>query len=754
MRLFRYRPLAAACALFIFSLLSAYFLPLFAALWLSLGFFLAAILWLVFRIFRGFGYRSLLLFLSLLGLFLGSFRVLCEQSASKRVWDARYEQMIETEFTVKEVLYAATYGTELLVDVEAINGEKVSSDAVLRVDVQLPFYVGDRVSAALTVQPLDFEAVDSSAEYRYRAKGAKALLVAETIDSFSLIASGTNTLKTRLLNLRAVLSHRIAAAVGGEQGKLLAAMLLGSKELLSDTTVRNFSFSGVSHLLALSGLHLVILAGMIERLLYLLGVGKRMRIALLLPLCIFYLMLTGCNYSLMRAIFMLGFVYLCAILREDHDSMTALLLAGVTILLFTPYAIFSVSFQMTMLATFGILAFVRIQVFFEAVFPKGRSLLARPLWRLVRFVCSSLILSISTTVMLLPVLWLEIGSYAVVTPLCNLVMVPLAPLILFSAVLVLLLPFSIVGAVAGLPAQLLLFLADLFASWQATVSLYGTLVPFIVIPVVAATVLLLVIDLKRLYPLSFVPAVVCMLAFTAIFFTADMEQSLSVIYRQSGKNEGIVLVRGSEAMICDLSNTSFTQLRTDWREAQRQGATRLRALLLTHYHSKSATAVSRFAKSTIVGQLWLPRPIDEAQTSLFEDLLEVALREELQIVVYDTNKELTVFDTAKLSFSEHVYRSRSTEPAFCLTLCGDHTAICYHTASYDEYLAAKNEQHACHAEHLILGAHGPVPKKEMYFSDAAAQSILVGNTAHLPLLQLPEDRLRILAPRLYQYELE
>lgn len=755
MHLFGCRPLAAACALFIFSLLAAYFLPLSVCLLFSLIFGIFALSELLWLLKCGVSYRRLFLFLALLGICFGTMRVGCERKQNEEIWNDQYEEIVQSEFTVKKILYSNAYGSELLVNVHQLGGKQVNSCAVIRSDKQLPLYVGDRVRAALTVKTLDFEAFSDHSAYQYRAEGAKALLLAEESTAFFLLESGTNTFRTKLLDLRAVLSHRISSVVGGEQGNLLAAMLFGSKQMLADQTVRDFKLSGVSHLLALSGLHLAILAGLLERLLYLCRVGKRLRIAIWLPLCFFYLMLTGCNYSLLRAIIMLGVVYISALFREDHDGLTSLFFAGALILLFTPYAIFSVSFQMTMLATLGILAFIRLQTLFSTLLAKRDRKGRRFLWHCIRFVCSSLLLSISTTVTLLPILWLEIGSYSLMTPLSNLLLVPLAPLLLFSAALALVLPFSVVGAIARLPAGLALYLTERLGSVQAVISLDEAYISYIVIPVVVATAVLLIINLKRLYPLALLPAVACMLAFVMIFtFFARSDDRLLVTYRQSEKNEGLVLVRGAEAMICDLSSTSLSQLRADWREAQQCGATELSVLLLTHYHSKSAVAISRFAQNVILREMWLPNPEDETERNICAELLKVALARGVQVTVYDANATLTVFDTGKLCISERNYRSRSAEPVFCLTLSYGEEALCYHSASHDEYLATMGEEHTCTAQHLILGAHGPVPKKEIDFSHATAQSVLVGNEEHLAFYRLKEKTERIIAPPSFSYILE
>ena len=755
MNLFRHRPLAAACTLFIIALFAAYFCALS---WLLVLMILCGTLGLFFVVrglVGGFSYRRLFLLLISFALFFGCGRAAWDKWNTESTWDSLYDRTLEVELTISEVLYANTYGTEVLVEVEAIGGEQTDACAVLRVEEQLPFYVGDRVRATLTVHRLDHDAFSDSSEYRYLAEGAGAVLVAESAEGFVLLEDGTDSIRTRLLDLRAVFSHRIAYAVGGDEGKLLAAMLLGDRDLLADQTTRDFRLSGVSHLLALSGLHLIILVGALERVLYLLRVRKGWRIALLLPLCFFYLMLTGCNYSLLRALIMLGFVYLSALLREDNDSLTSLLIAGAVILAFTPYAIFSLSFQMTMLATFGILAYSKLQAFFGALLPKGKGKISAWVWRAVRFVGSSLLLSISTTVALLPVLWLTIGQYSLMTPLSNLLLVPLAPFILFGALLVVLLPFSFVGAIAALPATLALWLTGAIGSLQAMISLQTSFIPFIVIPVLLVSAILLCVDLKQRYPLAILPALVCMLAFVLSFCLINrMDQSLSVVYRQDGNNEGLVLVRGSQSMICDLSNTSLSQLRADWSAAQEEGATELSVLLLTHYHGKSAFALSKFLQSVLLHELWLPSPCEKAERDIFSEILAVAIKYGVRVTVYDTDTPLTVFGSGKITLSERLYTTRSVEAAFSLSLCYAEHTVCYHTASLGEYLAQQGSEHTCAATHLILGAHGPVAKQEIDISALETQSVLVADKEHLVFLKIGRAERYLLAPNSYKYVLE
>lgn len=756
MALFYKRPLACACACLIAVMAVLYFAPLFVSLLLGIVLSGLALILFSFCLWRGFSYPKLFLLLVVLAISFGAFRIYFDQRGNERENALSLGQSEEAEAVIEEILYQNTYGAEYLVRVERLGEENISGKAVLRLESASPFGVGDRICGEFLLESLQYEAYHENAASDYFSKGAKFLLLCEDMQTLDLVQSGTHTLSSRLARLRAVTAFRISDTVGGEEGKLLAAILLGTKNNLSDATVRDFRLSGVSHLLALSGLHLMILVGLIDRLLYLLHASKRTRITVVLPLCLFYFLLTGCNYSLLRAMLMLGAVYFSFLLREDNDALTALFLSAATILCVTPYALFSLSFQMTMLATLGILAYAKFQAPIVKLFPKGKGRLRFVRW-LARGTLLSLLITLTTTLCLLPVLWLTLGSYSLMTPLANLLLVPIAPALLFGAVLVLVLPFAPIGTVVAPIVRLVLYLSRFFASFDLMLTLRAAYVPYIMIPLIVLSALLLVLDLKQRYFLSLLPLALSVLAFaTVIPIAHHMDRGkLEVGYRHSGKNEGLVLVQNTSAVICDVSGASLTQWRADWYTAQEMGATRLEVLMLTHYHSKSAVALSRFSQSAMIHALWLPQPQNEEEEEILLELLDVALAQGLNVTLYARDSALTVFESGRLSVSAPLWHSRSAEPAFSLEISFGAKTLCYHTAALSEYLRAQQQTHACRGTHLILGAHGPVPHDDIEIPmHEGLADVALGSERALSFLQIREGLRYLLSPERYIYTLK
>lgn len=737
MSLLKNRPLAACAILLALSLFLAYFLPLLALVILCALALFSLLVFLFLLLFRKGGYRVFALLLLSLGMLIGAGRTFIDLQFTARTWEMRYNQTTTAELVVKEVRYTSAYGCELLVEVDRLGLQWENDTAVLRCDTPLPYYTEDRISGSFTVRELSYEAYMQGAEYIYLGEDARAILVCEDPASLTLLESGTLHAKTKLSDLRAILAHRITSACEGDVGKLLSALLLGVRSELPDQIERDFRRAGVSHLLALSGLHLALWVGILDRFLALVRLGKRGRIAVILPFCVFYFFLTGCSFSMLRAVLMLLLLYLSFLLGGDHDAFTSLSLCAAAILLVSPTAVFSTSFQMTVLATMGILSFGGLSEQWKRLLPRGKGVL-RVLMLLCRYLLSSLCTTLAATVAVLPVLWLTFGEISLLTPLSNLLLVPLAAPLLLGALALLCFPCKVLSVVMGAMGKGVLGLTAVLSDLPAMFSLRYEFLPFIFLPFLLLTVTLLLLELKRFRWMLLVPTAAAVVAcFTCMLaFGHNAKQELSVLYRRSGDQEGLILTQHGTALICDSSNGSLSQLRADWYLAQEACATEVEVLMLTHYHEKHVNAIARFTQGVVVRSLWLPPPITEGDRAVLSSLLELAIQQELPVTLYAYHTDLTVFATGALSVGAPLYEERSTQGAMYACVRFGESSLCYHTAALSEFERHAGASHSCAPSALILGAHGPVPHEPISVPEAPAPgAVLIGKEDFLPLLE-------------------
>lgn len=149
------------------------------------------------------------------------------------------------------------------------------------------------------------------------------------------------------------------AGLSDEALSLGAALLLGRHEGITREVRQDYSRSGAAHLLALSGLHLGILYGLLHLLVIRHIRRTRWRWWALPPLLLLlwgYVLLAGMPLSLVRAAGMCSVVLVATLARRRLDPMHALALSAMAILLASPGSLLSISFQLSFLAVLFILA--------------------------------------------------------------------------------------------------------------------------------------------------------------------------------------------------------------------------------------------------------------------------------------------------------------------------------------------------------------------------------------------------------------
>ncbi len=222
---------------------------------------------------------------------------------------------------------------------------------------------------------------------------------------------------------------------------IASALLLGDKSALTKDTKKKFSSVGASHLLALSGLHLGILYGILHLLFIRMIKTKwwRWYCLPLILLCIWgYAWMAGMPVSLVRAGIMCSFVSVVSLCNAATSSLHLLSVSALLILMVSPAELFSVSFQLSFAATFFIL------FFYDATLPvimwaRHR---ARPILRL---------LAVSLTAQLgtAPLVAYYFHNFPLIGLPVGMLLVPMTSVIIYGCVALLFFPSHLLGAVVG-----------------------------------------------------------------------------------------------------------------------------------------------------------------------------------------------------------------------------------------------------------------------------------------------------------------
>ena len=241
---------------------------------------------------------------------------------------------------------------------------------------------------------------------------------------------------------------------------ILSAMTLGEKSGLDSEVKEIYSSTGASHVLALSGLHLGIIYGILSVLFYF----RRFRLLkeiLILVLVWTYVFVVGLSPSVTRAATMVTIYSFVGLLNRDKFSLNTLGLTAIIMLLINPLILYDVGFELSFMAVFFILLLYR-PVY--ALIPS--SFLAKH--RIIKWFCALMVISFTAQLGTAPLVAYYFGRLPVYFFLTNLVVIPLAIIVLYGFAVWMLLWFvpSIQVVIAKILTSLLSFQTDVL-SWIA-----------------------------------------------------------------------------------------------------------------------------------------------------------------------------------------------------------------------------------------------------------------------------------------------
>ena len=239
------------------------------------------------------------------------------------------------------------------------------------------------------------------------------------------------------------------------EASVVSGLLFGEKTAIAKDVILNFNRSGLSHILAISGFNITIIINLLAVLLK--YVPRRARFWLTLMVIGLFSLLTGATASVLRAAFMGAIVLLAMQLGRKGSTINALLITAAVLVFIEPtILIHDVSFQLSFLATLGLVTFS------EEIEAK--------LMFMPEFFRADLAVTLSAQLFTLPITAFNFGIFSLISPLANIVVLPFVPLMMLTSFLAFLSYFFIpfLSWIFILPTAILirgmLLAADFFAN--------------------------------------------------------------------------------------------------------------------------------------------------------------------------------------------------------------------------------------------------------------------------------------------------
>lgn len=253
-----------------------------------------------------------------------------------------------------------------------------------------------------------------------------------------------NPLKKIAFTIRERAFNIVTTALPAGQGSLLSAMLLGKRDRFFYEKRASFAKTGTSHVLAISGLHVGLIAFVLYNVFNALRLNRRLSISLVILSLILYALITGARTPVVRATIMIGVLFAGYLLGRNPSPFNSLGMAAIIILLANPKQLFSPGFQLSFCAVLAILylspgieRFLRLDLLL-----RRRGIVGR----VARYPAKLFSVSTAAWLGVLPIGAYYFNTFTPVSILVNLVVIPLTFLIIASS-----LSFIAFSFFSGLP---------------------------------------------------------------------------------------------------------------------------------------------------------------------------------------------------------------------------------------------------------------------------------------------------------------
>lgn len=357
------------------------------------------------------------------------------------------------------------------VDIENLAASKTPAQIRIKLHDGSNVAIGDKIKVLAGLNPPSAPVMPGSFDFQryayFKQIGAfgfayrePEILTQAPDRSFNIFISG----------LRQDIITRIEKILPYPEASFAVTMLTGQRSTITEEDWEAMRSSGLAHMLAISGLHVGLIAGVIFFLSRLL-MALSPRLALYHPIkkyaaliaftgALGYTLLVGASIPTQRALIMTGIALFAIILDRDAISLRLAAIAAFAVLLISPEALFSAGFQMSFAAVIGLIAF------YEAVRPYWSRWHSRAGWgrRIGLYMLGISMTTVIATLATAPFSIYHFQHFAPYSLPANLVAVPVMGFVVMPSVVLtlLLLPFGLesVGlAIMGKGISLILHIA-------------------------------------------------------------------------------------------------------------------------------------------------------------------------------------------------------------------------------------------------------------------------------------------------------
>lgn len=442
----------------------------------------------------------------------------------------------------------------------------------------------------------------------YRSKGI--YLAANAISEVMVKQAVTHPPYYYAIRLRQYVSGVLKKYIGGTWGSLSSGILIGDVSQLPQGVRLDFTATGISHILAVSGTQTSLITQYVLLLLCALRLPKRVAAGFSAGSVLLFIAVTGFSPSVMRAGVM-SLIFLAGLLiKREADMLNSLGISVFALCLFNPYAAADVGLLLSFSATLGMITLSKKMVDFAALKTQG---LPPKLKRLLLGPIGLMCQTTGASLLTYPIIVLTFGQLSLVTLFSNMLEVPASLFVtLAAAVVVLFSPFQVlvflirpIAMLIRITTALMMWYAHALASLPfSTISAkYGFVYLFLLFAVIAGVVYL--IFRNKGASLKICAACLCFtLACGMLSFSVATKGVLEIAAMPLSSGSCVVITFGGRALIFDISGSGAAYQAEQFLKSHNISS--VDALILSDYDKQRVDNANALLNDIKINDIYIP----------------------------------------------------------------------------------------------------------------------------------------------------
>ncbi len=456
----------------------------------------------------------------------------------------------------------------------------------------------------------------------------------------SIIPSDKLTIKRSMCRYREFIHDKMRARLDSESIALVDAIMFGDKSHIQSDTKTMMYRAGIGHIMAVSGVHLSIVCSLFWFALKLTELNKFARFGIVLIPMFAFVMLSGASNSVIRAAVMLILVYGSSLFNRRADLMNSLGIAVILLTAGNPFAVMDASFILSVTGVIGV----------GAVAPAVIKIIEEK--RKTGKIARSLITSAVVSAVVFPVCFLYFDEVSVVSPISNLILIPVCSVILICGTIVvfsggvgfLLTPLM---KISGICCKFVLACVKLIGEMHFTYIAVSNRFSYWAIIAVLAVTVAAAVYFRKVKTTAIVYTAACVLCVFAVYIYRFIPTDhIDVAFIKSGSSTAIVINDKKNASIIDLNKGGLCADEI-FRYLDRKGIYRIEMIGLLVDAQASVSTYSGRSRLYNIGTIIYPSKYEESVQG-FIDAVHKGYDESKTAVITMPNYTLNIMDNNTL----------------------------------------------------------------------------------------------------------